>query len=37
VFVGAICLGHVADHYGRHTVFTFSLVWYSITTAIMAF
>jgi putative MFS transporter len=37
LFVGAICLGHVADHYGRRTVFTFSLVWYSVTTAIMAF
>src|SRR5580693_4584356 len=36
LFVGAICLGHVADQYGRRTVFTFSLVWYSITTAIMA-
>jgi putative MFS transporter len=37
LFVGAICLGQVADHYGRRTVFTFSLIWYSITTAIMAF
>ncbi len=37
LFVGAICLGHVADHYGRRTVFTFSLVWYSVTTAVMAF
>ncbi|HEY2618275.1 MAG TPA: MFS transporter, partial [Acetobacteraceae bacterium] len=37
LFVGAICLGHVADQYGRRTVFTFSLVWYSITTAVMAF
>ncbi len=37
LFVGAICLGHVADNYGRRTVFTFSLVWYSVTTAIMAF
>ncbi len=37
LFVGAICLGHVADNYGRRSVFTFSLVWYSITTAIMAF
>ena len=36
LFVGAICLGHVADQYGRRTVFTFSLVWYSVTTAIMA-
>jgi MFS transporter, putative metabolite:H+ symporter len=37
LFIGAIFLGHVADNYGRRTVFTFSLVWYSITTAIMAF
>ena len=37
LFVGAICLGHVADQYGRRTVFTFSLVWYSVTTAVMAF
>ena len=37
LFVGAIFLGHFADSYGRRTVFTFSLVWYSITTAIMAF
>src|SRR3984957_689402 len=37
LFVGAIFLGHVADQYGRRTVFTFSLVWYSITTAILAF
>src|SRR6516225_5679488 len=37
LFVGAICLGHVADQYGRRTAFTFSLVWYSVTTAIMAF
>ena len=37
LFVGAICLGHVADQYGRRTVFTFSLIWYSSTTAIMAF
>jgi MFS transporter, putative metabolite:H+ symporter len=37
LFVGAIFFGHFADSYGRRTVFTFSLVWYSITTAIMAF
>ena len=37
LFVGAIFLGHFADSYGRRTVFTFSLIWYSITTAIMAF
>jgi putative MFS transporter len=37
LFIGAIFLGHFADRYGRRTVFTFSLIWYSITTAIMAF
>ncbi len=37
LFVGAIFLGHFADSYGRRSVFTFSLVWYSITTVIMAF
>src|SRR5579863_4763396 len=37
LFVGAIFFGHFADRYGRRRVFTFSLVWYSITTAIMAF
>ena len=37
LFVGAIFLGQFADRYGRRTVFTFSLIWYSITTAIMAF
>ncbi|HEX3419136.1 MAG TPA: MFS transporter [Stellaceae bacterium] len=37
LFVGAFFLGHFADRYGRRTVFTFSLIWYSVTTAIMAF
>jgi MFS transporter, putative metabolite:H+ symporter len=37
LFVGAIFLGHFADRYGRRSVFTFSLLWYSATTAIMAF
>ena len=37
LFVGAIFLGHFADSFGRRRVFTFSLVWYSVTTAIMAF
>src|ERR1700723_940652 len=35
LFVGAIFLGHVADRYGRRRVFTFSLIWYSITTIVM--
>src|SRR5277367_4895433 len=37
LFVGAVFLGHFADRYGRRTVFTFSLIWYSITTIVMAF
>ena len=36
LFIGAIFLGHFADRYGRRSVFTFSLLWYSVTTAIMA-
>ena len=37
LFVGAIFFGHAADRYGRRAVFTFSLLWYSVTTVIMAF
>jgi MFS transporter, putative metabolite:H+ symporter len=37
LFDGAIFLGHFADRYGRRSVFTFLLIWYSVTTAIMAF
>ncbi len=37
LFVGTIIFGWVADTHGRRSVFTFSLVWYSICTLIMAF
>src|SRR5580698_9506987 len=37
LFVGAIFLGHFADRYGRRAIFTFSLLWYSATTVVMAF
>ena len=37
LFVGTIAFGWVADAYGRRTIFTFSLIWYSIFTFIMAF
>jgi MFS transporter, putative metabolite:H+ symporter len=37
LFVGTILFGYVPDSYGRRTVFTYSLIWYSICTAVMAF
>jgi MFS transporter, putative metabolite:H+ symporter len=37
LFVGALLFGWVPDHLGRRRVFTYSLVWYSVTTFIMAF
>jgi putative MFS transporter len=36
LFVGTICFGYVADRYGRRAIFTFSLLWYSAATLIMA-
>ena len=37
LWVGTLAFGHVADRLGRRSVFTGSLIWYSIATAIMAF
>lgn len=37
LWVGTLAFGQVADRFGRRTVFTGSLIWYSVTTAIMAF
>ena len=37
LFVGTMAFGWVADAYGRRTIFTYSLIWYSICTLIMAF
>ena len=37
LFVGTFGLGFLPDRYGRRTVFTLSLLWYSIGSAIMAF
>ncbi|NMM00165.1 MFS transporter [Paraburkholderia sp. RP-4-7] len=37
LFVGTFCFGWLPDRYGRRSVFTFSLLWYSIGSAIMAF
>jgi putative MFS transporter len=36
LFVGTIGLGHVADRFGRRAIFTYSLLWYSAATLIMA-
>src|SRR6185437_13906728 len=37
LFVGALLFGWVPDRLGRRAVFTYSLVWYSIATFILAF
>src|SRR5579871_895913 len=37
LFVGTALFGFVADRFGRRTIFTFSLLWYSAATVIMAF
>ncbi|HWE73322.1 MAG TPA: MFS transporter [Stellaceae bacterium] len=36
LFVGSILLGSAADRLGRRTIFVGSLLWYSVTTFIMA-
>jgi MFS transporter, putative metabolite:H+ symporter len=37
LFIGTLCFGYVADKYGRRTVFTYSMLWYSAATFVMAF
>lgn len=37
LFIGTLVFGFAADKFGRRLVFTSSLVWYAIATAIMAF
>jgi MFS transporter, putative metabolite:H+ symporter len=37
LWFGVVVLGRTADHFGRKAVFTWSLIWYCICTAIMAF
>ncbi len=37
LWVGALLLGFVADRFGRRAIFTGSLLWYMVCTAIMAF
>lgn len=35
LFVGTICLGSVADRFGRRTIFTWALLWYAAATLVM--
>ncbi|MEJ1975098.1 MAG: MFS transporter [Acetobacteraceae bacterium] len=37
LFVGTMVFGFVADRFGRRTVFTISLLWYSAASIVMAF
>ena len=37
LFVGTVVFSHLSDRFGRRSIFTFSLLWYSICTLIMAF
>lgn len=37
LFIGTMFLTRFADRFGRRTVFTYSLVWYSICATVMAF
>jgi putative MFS transporter len=37
MWLGAVGFGFVADRMGRRSIFTGSLIWYSLATAVMAF
>ena len=37
LFLGTALFGFVADRLGRKTIFTFSLLWYTVASVIMAF
>jgi putative MFS transporter len=37
LFVGTALVSFVADHFGRRTIFTYSLLWYTVASVIMAF
>ena len=37
LFIGTIAFAFVADKFGRRAIFTYSLLWYSVCTLILAF
>lgn len=37
LFIGSIAFAYVADRFGRRAIFTYSLLWYSACTLILAF
>ena len=37
LFVGTALFGFVADRFGRKAIFTYSLIWYTIASVVMAF
>jgi len=37
LFIGTALFGFVADRFGRRTIFTFSLLWYTVASVVMAF
>lgn len=37
LFIGTALFGFVADRFGRRTIFTYSLLWYTVASVIMAF
>jgi putative MFS transporter len=37
MFIGTILVSHLSDRFGRRAMFTYSLLWYSAATLVMAF
>lgn len=36
LFIGTLAFGFMADTFGRRTIFTYSLLWYSVSSIVMA-
>jgi MFS transporter, putative metabolite:H+ symporter len=37
LFIGTLAFGFAADTFGRRTIFTYSLLWYTVSSIVMAF